>query len=53
MLGLGLGVSKGGAASTPTQRLVSAFKVRVLTASGDFEAKACLNAQLKILNNIQ
>jgi len=49
-LGLSLG-NKGG--STPTQILVNAFKTRVIADGGNFEAKACLEAQLVILNNIQ
>ena len=51
-LGLSLATSnKGGL--TPTQKLVEAFKTRVIAAGGNFEAKACLDAQLVILNNIQ
>jgi len=49
-LGMALG-NKG--LLTPTQIIVNAFKIRVLAAGGNFEAKACLNAQLVILNNIQ
>lgn len=37
---------------TPIQKQVNNFKVRVVADSGVFEAKACLEAQLKILNNI-
>ena len=53
---LSLGISlpssnKGGV--TPTQALVNAFKARVIADGGVFEAKACLEAQLTILSNIQ
>ena len=37
---------------TPTKKLVNAFKARVIADGGVFEAKACLDAQLVILNNI-
>ena len=55
-MNLSLGISlttsnKGGV--TPTQKLVNAFKTRVIADGGNFEAKACLDAQLVILNNIQ
>jgi hypothetical protein len=51
-LGMSLPSSnKGGL--TPTQKLVNAFKARVIADGGNFEAKACLEAQLVILNNIQ
>ena len=51
-LGMSLPSSnKGG--FTPTQVIVNAFKVRVIADGGVFEAKACLNAQLITLNNIQ
>jgi len=54
-MNLSLGISlpssnKGGV--TPTQALVNAFKARVIADGGVFEAKACLDAQLVILNNI-
>ena len=53
---LSLGISlpssnKGGL--TPVQKQVNDFKVRVVADGGVFEAKACLNAQLITLNNIQ
>mgnify|MGYP000597633543 CR=1 FL=1 len=53
---LSLGISlpssnKGGL--TPIQKQVNDFKVRVVADGGVFEAKACLNAQLITLNNIQ
>jgi NAD(P)H-dependent flavin oxidoreductase YrpB (nitropropane dioxygenase family) len=38
---------------TPVQKIVNAFKARVLAAGGVFEAKACLDAQLTILSNIE
>jgi hypothetical protein len=53
---LSLGISlpssnKGGL--TPIQKQVNDFKVRVVADGGVFEAKACLEAQLITLNNIQ
>ena len=51
-LGMSLPSSnKGGL--TPAQALVNTFKARVIADGGVFEAKACLNAQLITLNNIQ
>ena len=51
-LGISLPTSnKGGV--TPVQKIVNAFKARVLSVGGVFEAKACLNAQLTILSNIE
>ena len=38
---------------TPVQKQVNDFKARVIADGGNFEAKACLEAQLEILNNIQ
>jgi len=38
---------------TPTQKIVNDFKVRVIADGGVFEAKACLEAQLTILSNIE
>jgi len=38
---------------TPVQKQVNDFKARVIADGGVFEAKACLEAQLVILNNIQ
>ena len=50
-LGMSLPSSnKGGL--TPVQKQVNAFKARVITDGGVFEAKACLEAQLTILNRI-
>ena len=50
-LGISLPLSnKGGL--TPAQKLVNAFRLRVIADGGVFEAKACLDAQLKILKNI-
>ena len=43
--------NKGGL--TPIQKQVNDFKARVVADGGVFEAKACLNAQLITLNNIQ
>ena len=51
-LGISLPTSnKGGL--TPVQKQVNDFKVRVIADGGVFEAKACLEAQLTILSNIQ
>ena len=51
-LGMSLPSSnKGGL--TPTQSLVNDFKSRVIADGGVFEAKACLEAQLTILSNIE
>ena len=51
-LGMSLPSSnKGGL--TPIQKQVNDFKARVIADGGVFEAKACLNAQLITLNNIQ
>ena len=50
-LGMSLPSSnKGGL--TPVQKQVNDFKARVVADGGVFEAKACLDAQLVILNNI-
>ena len=51
-LGMSLPSSnKGG--FTPIEKIVNDFKARVIADGGVFEAKACLNAQLKTLNKIQ
>ena len=51
-LGMSLPSSnKGGV--TPVQKQANVFKARVIADGGVFEAKACLEAQLVILNNIQ
>ena len=51
-LGMSLPSSnKGGL--TPVQKQVNDFKVRLLSVGGVFEAKACLEAQLTILSNIE
>jgi len=51
-LGMSLPSSnKGGL--TPVQKQVNDFKTRVLSVGGVFEAKACLEAQLTILSNIE
>ena len=51
-LGISLPTSnKGGV--TPVQKQVNDFKARVVADGGVFEAKACLEAQLTILSNIQ
>jgi len=52
LIGISLPTSnKGGL--IPVQKQVNDFKARVLAAGGVFEAKACLNAQLTILSNIE
>ena len=38
---------------TPVQKHVNVFKARVIADGGVFEAKACLEAQLTILSNIE
>ena len=51
-LGISLPTSnKGGV--TPVQKQVNVFKARVIADGGVFEAKACLEAQLTILSNIE
>ena len=51
-LGMSLPSSnKGGL--TPVQKQVNDFKARVVADGGVFEAKACLEAQLTILSNIE
>jgi len=51
-LGMSLPSSnKGGL--TPIQKQVNDFKARVVADGGVFEAKACLEAQLTILSNIE
>ena len=51
-LGMSLPSSnKGGL--TPVQKQVNVFKARVIADGGVFEAKACLDAQLVLLPNIQ
>ena len=53
-LGLGISLAVGSkGAKTPTQKKVSNFKSRVIADGGVFEAKACLDAQLTILSNIE
>ena len=51
-LGMSLPSSnKGGL--TPVQKQANDFKARVIADGGVFEAKACLEAQLTTLNNIE
>ncbi len=53
-IGISLPTSnKGGGGVTPAQALVNDFKARVIADGGVFEAKACLDAQLTILSNIE
>jgi len=53
---IGIGISSVfslGSVFTTVQSIVNVFKKRVIADGGVFEAKACLEAQLKILNSIQ
>ena len=52
-LGISLVKTNKGMSLTPVQKQVNDFKARVLAAGGVFEAKACLEAQLTILSNIE
>jgi len=52
MLSLGMTLTLGNKGTSPTLILVNAFEARVIADGGVFEAKACLDAQLKILKNI-
>ena len=52
---LSLGISlptSNKCALTPVQKQTNTFKTRVIADSGNFEAKACLEAQLTNLSNI-
>lgn len=52
MLGLGIGLHKNnfvGSGIIPSQAIINAFKTRVATDSGTFEAESCL---LTYLNTI-
>jgi len=51
-LGISLPTSNKGAL-TPVQKQTNTFKARVIADGGVFEAKACLEAQLTTLNNIE
>ena len=53
MLGLGNLLVSGAVLRTVVQKLVSDFSSRAVADGGVFEAKACLNAQLTILSNIE
>ena len=51
-IGISLPTSnKGGV--TPVQKQVNSFMARVIADGGVFEARACLEAQLTILSNIE
>ena len=52
LLVLGMSLTLSNKGKSPTLILVNAFEIRVIADGGVFEAKACLDAQLKILNNI-
>ena len=53
MLGLSNLLISGAVLRTIAQKLVGAFSTRVIADGGVFEAKACLEAQLTTLNNIE
>jgi hypothetical protein len=53
MLGLNNSLTSTAALQTETQQLVSAFQARVIADGGNLESKACLEAQLTNLSNIQ
>jgi len=52
-LGLGISLTTAKGLKTPVQKQVNDFKARVVADGGVFEAKACLEAQLTILSNIE
>ena len=52
-LSLGISLPTSNKGATPIQRQANAFKARVIADGGVFEAKACLEAQLTTLNNIE
>ena len=52
-LSLGISLPSSNKVVTPVQRIVNSFKARVIADGGVFEAKACLEAQLTILSNIE
>jgi phosphoribosylformimino-5-aminoimidazole carboxamide ribonucleotide (ProFAR) isomerase len=52
-LGISLVKTNKGIGFTPVQKIVNAFNARVIAAGGVFRGKACLNAQLTILSNIE
>ena len=52
-IGISLPTSNKGGGVTPVQKQVNDFKSRVIADGGVFEAKACLEAQLTILSNIE
>ena len=52
-LGISLPSNNKGGSLSPVQKQVNTFKARVIADGGVFEAKACLEAQLTILSNIQ
>ena len=52
LLVLGMSLTLSNKGKSPTLIIVNAFKARVIADGGVFEAKACLDAQLTILNNI-
>jgi len=53
MLGLGNSLTSSTITQTAAQEQVDALQTRVIADGGVFEAKACLEAQLTILSNIE
>ena len=53
MLGLSNLLVSGAVLRTIAQKLIGAFRSRVTTDGGVFEAGACLKTQLTTLNNIE
>ena len=52
VLGLGLGIQKGSPLASATQRIINAFRARVIADGGTFEAAACLAATINALKAI-
>ena len=52
-LALGMSLPSSNKGGTPIQKQVNSFKARVIADGGVFEARACLEEQLKTLNKIQ
>ena len=53
MLGLGNLLTSSSSIQNAVQKQAAAFRTRVIDDSGNFEAKACLEAQLTTLSNIE
>ena len=52
-LALGMSLPSSNKGGTPVQKQVNSFMARVIADGGVFEARACLEAQLTILSNIE